>query len=414
MRFRSDAMAALLSACLLTSCSKSRAPAGGSEGSTSAAAPAVQQRTTRGDLALRNLGGRIELLEQRAKRRDLALPARGQLVDALLQRTQFLGTFDDFTRALELADAAVRDFPQKPDAWLLRARARSAVHRFDDALGDLDMAAGLGADVDARRASIHIALGRDLDKARAFASARVERAPKLEQLGLLANAEAALGDFDAADRHYQAALDTLRDVSPFPVAQLSFQRGVMWAELAHQPERALPYYAEAVRRIPEYVVANVHLAELEAARGQRDAAIQRLRSVVERGGTPGRDPEPLGVLAALLLAHDPNDGAAADLIRRARSGYESLLAQHRLAFLDHGAEFFGGPGGDGPLALQLARENLALRRTPRAYGLAIERAFGASDTALACRWLAEAGAVRAHSPELAALLDRESARCGSR
>jgi len=242
----------------------------------------------------------------------------------------------------------------------------------------------------------------------------VDRAPTLEHLGLLANAEAALGEFDAADEHYQAALDTLHDVSPFPVAQLSFQRGVMWAEQAHRPERALAFYAEAVRRFPEYVVANVHLAELEAATGRRDAAIERLRPLAERSRLPGHDPEPLGALAELLLARDPNDGAAAPLIEGARQGYEGLLAGNRTAFLDHAAEFFGGPGGDKPRALELARENLALRRTPRAYGLAIESAFGAGDTAAACGWMAEASGVRGQSPALAALLEHEGPRCGSR
>jgi len=415
MRPRSIGLAALFAAGLLLCCRKSPAPASGSGGaSAEVSAPSVKQKTTRGDIALRNLGDRIGVLEKQAAKAVQPLPVREQLATALLQRAQFLGTFDDFTRVITLADAAVRDFPGQASALLLRARAASAVHRFDDALRDLDAAAALGADVDARRASIHLALGRDLERARDFAKSRVDRAPTLEHLGLLANAEAALGDFGAADDHYQAALDTLRDVSPFPVAQLSFQRGVMWGEQAHRPERALPFYREAVRRLPEYVVANVHLAELEATTGSRDAAIARLRAIVQQSGTPGHDPEPFGVLAELLLERDPHDGSAAALIERARQGYDALLARHRTAFLDHGAEFFAGPGNDRAQALVLARENLALRQTPRAYALAIESAFGAGDIAAGCGWMTEAAAVRSHSPDLGALLDRESARCATR
>jgi tetratricopeptide (TPR) repeat protein len=415
MRDRCRVPAALLAAGLLFACSRSPAPTSGSGGAPALpSAPTVRQKTTRGDIALRNLTDRIGVLEKQAAQRAQPLAVREQLATALLQRAQFVGTFDDFTRVLELADAAVRDFPGDKAALLLRARAESAVHRFDDALTDLDAAAGLGADVDARRASIHLALGRDLEKARAFAQSRVDRAPTVEHLGLLANAEAAVGDFDAADEHYQAALDTLKDVSPFPVAQLSFQRGVMWAEQAHRPERALPFYAEAVRRLPGYVVANVHLAELEAATGRRDAAIARLQALVEQSGQPGHDPEPLGVLAELLLARDPRDPSAAGLIERARQGYDALLARHRSAFLDHGAEFFAGPGNDQARALELARENLALRQTPRAYALAIESALGAGDAGTGCGWMAEAAAVRGHSPQLGALLDRESGRCATR
>lgn len=414
MRHRSPGRATLL-VLLLAACSKAPAPATGSGGSSALpTAPSVSQRTTRGDIALRNLSDHIDVLEKQAAQKPPELPFREQLASALLQRAQFVGSFDDFTRVLAIADGAVHDFPAESKVWLLAARAKSAVHRFEDALRDLDTAAGLGADVDARRASIHLALGRDLEKARAFAQTRVDRAPTLEHLGLLANAEAALGEFDAADAHYQAALDTLHDVSPFPVAQLSFQRGVMWAEQAHRPDRALPFYAEAVRRIPQYVVANVHLAELEAATGRRDAAIERLRALEAQSSLPGHDPEPLGVLAKLLLSQNPQDPAAASLIERARQGYDALLAQHRAAFMDHGAEFFGGPGGDRPRALQLARENLAMRQTPRAYALAIESAFGAGDTATGCGWMAQAGGVRQYSPQLAALLDRESGRCGTR
>lgn len=414
MHHRSFWPTALLAVGLLLGCSKKpdrHAGAGGS--ATLPAAPSVPQKTTRGDIALRNLSDRIGVLEKRASQKTLILPYREQLAGSLLQRVQFLGTFADFTRVLELGEGAVRDFPNQANAWLLRARAESAVHRFDDALRDLDAAARLGADVDARRASIHLALGHDLEKARDFARTRVERAASVESLGLLANAEAALGEFAAADEHYQAALGTLHDVSPFPVAQLCFQRGLMWAEQAHQPERAVPFYTEALRRIPQYVVANVHLAEIEASMGRRDAAIERLNALVEHGA-PGGDPEPFGALAGLLLAKDPHDGRAPALIERARDGYTSLLSQHRTAFLDHGAEFFAGPGADAARALELARENLAMRQTPRAYSLAIESAFAAHDVTTACGWVSEAAALRGHSPDLGAVLDRESGRCSVR
>jgi tetratricopeptide (TPR) repeat protein len=370
----------------------------------------VPQRTTRGDLALRNLSDRIDTLGKRAARAPLLLPERQQWVDLLLTRVQFTGSFGDFDRAIEIAEGAVRDHGNKPDAFRLRARAASAVHRFDDAERDLGSAARLGADVDAALASIRIAQGRELEAARAFARARVERAATLEHLGLLANAEAALGEFEAADEHYAAALATLRDASPFPVAQLCFQRGVMWAEQAGSPERALPHYVEAVRRLPAYVVANVHLAELEAGLGRRDGAIERLRGIVDRSD----DPEPAGLLGELLLEKDAADPAARGLVERAQAAYRALLERHRGAFLDHAAEFFAGPGADAPLASRLAQENLALRQTPRAHALAIEAAFAAHDSPLACRLMAEARPAAAHSRNLAALLERDGGRCATR
>jgi tetratricopeptide (TPR) repeat protein len=390
-------------------CNRSPAPGSGAGGGI--AFSAVAQRTTRGDIALHNLGNHIAGLEKRVAKGSAGLPWRTQLVDALLTRTQFIGSFADFARVRELGESAVRDFPGKPEALLLRARAASAVHRFDDALQDIEAAARLGADVDVKRASISIARGTQLEAARDFAKTRVARAQTLESLGLLANAEAALGEFDSADEHYAAALRKLEDVSPFLVAQLSFQRGVMWAEQANRPDRARPFYEEAVRRLPQYVVANVHLAELEAMSGQRDAAIERLRRLIDSRDTTSLDPEPLGVLGSWLAAKDGSDPHAAELIRRARVGYEGLLVENRAAFLDHAAEFFSGPGGDPARGLALARENLSLRQTPRAHALAIDAAFLAQDTAAGCQLVEGATAARAHSPKLAELLDREGGRC---
>jgi tetratricopeptide (TPR) repeat protein len=403
-------LAASIALASCVACDQKSAPAHGAGSTALLAAESVPQRTTRGDIALSNLTHRIVTLEKRAEHGPLALRAREQLVDALLNRVAFTGTFDDFERARELGESSVRDFGRDAKAYLLRARTRSALHLFEDAARDLEEAAKLGAEVDAKLASIRIAQGRELERAREFARRRVARAATFEDLGLLASAEAALGEFDAADRHYAAALATLHDVSPFPVAQLCFQRGVMWAELAAHPERALPYYAEAVRRLPGYVVANVHLAELEASLGRRDGAIDRLRSIVDHTG----DPEPAGLLGELLAERDPNDLAATAWIARARAGYEGLLVRHREAFLDHAAEFFAGPGGAPALSAELARENLALRQTPRAYALAIDAALSAHDTPLACRQIEAARALGRHSENLANLLEREAPRCATR
>ena len=326
-------------------------------------------------------------------------------MEALLTRVQFRGTFTDFDRVREIAEAAVRDLPNRPEPLQLRARAASAVHRFEDAVKDLQAAAALGADVDARLASIRVAQGRELEAARDFARNRVELAERW------------LGEFDAADEHYAAALAQLHDASPFLVAQLCFQRGVMWAEQADRPDRAEPFYAEAVRRLPQYVVANVHLAEIEAHSGRRDAAIERLRGLtdrVERGVPATLDPEPLGLLGELLAERTPGDPAAAELIGRARAGYERLLEQHRTAFLDHGAEFFSGPGADATRGLALAQENLTLRPTPRAYALTIEAAFAAHDVGLGCRLLDEAAPASRHSKNLTALIERDEGRCATR
>jgi tetratricopeptide (TPR) repeat protein len=381
-------------------CSKERAPSAKVEAEASAAV-----RTTRGELAVRNLDDRINTLEGRMSGK-VDLPARTRLCDLLLTRVQFLGTFADFARVSEIAQAASRDFPEQGGAHLLQARALSAVHLFSEAEAALARAAALGADVAPALASVHIAQGRELPAALALAEQRATATPTLESLALWAGAEAALGEFERADEHYHAALDSYKDVLPFPVAYVHFQRGVMWAEMANDPARALPSYVEAVAHLPEYVVANVHLAELEATSGKKSQAIDRLRRVMARTS----DPEPTALLGELLMQSNPAEPGAEALIARARSSYAELLSRHPAAFLDHAAEFFMGPGAEPARALELARENLRLRETPRAYTLAIEAAR-AADPELACSLVQKARPLSPRSHNLRAALDAEASHC---
>jgi len=162
--------------------------------------------------------------------------------------------------------------------------------------------------------------------------------------------------------------------------------------------------------LPRYVVANVHLAELEIGLGQRDAAEGRLRSLAGQK----EDPEPWGRLAELLLATSPGDPTALRLLARAAHRYDELLARHPSAFSDHAAEFFAGPGGNPARAVALARDNLLLRQTGRAYLLAMQSAFAAGDTELGCGYLTQASEAARANRNLRALMDTMLARCGQR
>ena len=375
---------------------------------------AVPQPLTPGELALHNLDDHITLLERKIEAQGKAPVAlRAELIDYLLSRTQFLSTFSDFQRAEELAEPAPKEFPGDPKALLLRARYRGAVHRFGEAESDLSSAEALGTnprDTELQRASLHIAQGRELQAALAVAERRAKSLPALERLSVVALAEAALGRFDEADERYRAALATYRDVSPFPVAFVSFQRGVMWAELANQPERALPFYREAVRVLPQYVVGNVHLAELELQRGDRAAAERRLRQVSRQS----EDPEPWSRLGELLLQGNASDAEGRELIARAGRRYEQLLAHQRSAFLDHAAEFWMGPGANPGHALELARDNLALRPTGRAHQLVLQAALAAGDSELFCRQVTAARAAAQTDRNLSALIEAQRTRCDTR
>jgi hypothetical protein len=61
----------------------------------------------------------------------------------------------------------------------------------------------------------------------------------------------------------------------------------------------------------------------------------------------------------------------------------------------------------------LARDNLALRQTGRAYQLAVQSALAAGDRTLACQFISQASAAAPSSRNLSALLEREAGRCAA-
>ena len=77
-------------------------------------------------------------------------------------------------------------------------------------------------------------------------------------------------------------------------------------------------------------------------------------------------------------------------MQAARSGFETLLAKHPLAFADHGAEFYSGSGNNSRRALDLACLNLANCPTLRAFEQAHAIAVGAGAAAAASEILAAA------------------------
>jgi uncharacterized protein HemY len=316
--------------------------------------------TTSGAIALANLD---HLIAQHAATDDDAAD------ELWLMRARYLADYAALERGAAFADAIAPDVPR----LLRRARARAAVHRFGEALADLDAAARLGADsttVFRLRAPIRIAQGA-ADEVIAPLEAALAREPGFASASALAIAYAGAGRFADADREFQAALDALDTTSPFPYAWLSFARGTMWAEQAGDVERGARHLRRALDYLPQFVAANLHLAEIEARRGAAAAATARLEPVAAR-----EDPEVLALLGRLHAATDAARGARE--IEWARARFEALLARQPLAFADHAAEFYLGAGADPERAWRLASANFVERKTPRAREL-LERAARARE-----------------------------------
>ena len=207
--------------------------------------------TTQGAIALANLDDQLQ--------RQGDDPAA---LDLWLLRLQFLADYRVLDRAAAMTEARAETAAEH----LQRARARMAAHRFADAQGDFDAARAAPA----QRASLLVATGRAAE-ALAALQAEAERRPGFSSHCALARGLAAVGRLDEADRLYTLALRELDTTSPFPAAAVAFARGLMWAEQDGDSPRGAAFYAEALRLVPDYAAAGIHLAEIELARGDEAA-----------------------------------------------------------------------------------------------------------------------------------------------
>jgi tetratricopeptide (TPR) repeat protein len=195
----------------------------------------------------------------------------------------------------------------------------------------------------------------------------------LEDLVPLGALLADLGEYTEADEIYQRAIKEYQDVSPFALAWVCFQLGVLWGELVPetQPSRAAFWYQKAVEYLPAYVKARVHLSEIYLEEGRVGDAEALLLPAI-----PSGDPEVSWRLADVMLVAD-RFAEAQTQMQSARSGFEALLKKHLLAFADHGAEFYAGSGDDAGRAFELAKINVANRPTLRAFEQAYATAVDA-------------------------------------
>jgi tetratricopeptide (TPR) repeat protein len=364
--------------------------------------------TTDGAIALGNLQAQIDGEERLAANRPLTLKQRAGIAELIAMRGQFLGRIADYERAEALADDMVRDAPADGVALLARARARSTFHRFDAALGDLAEAERLGFEsrrIDSLRAAILQATGR-YDEALAFRKRVVLMQPDIDSLGAEASVHGDRGDIDEAERLFTEAPHHYRDVSPFPLAWLYFQQGLMWMREGNL-ERAREFFEAAHARLPAYAAAQGHLAEVEAAMGNTARAVELLRPLAQTSDDPDYAAQLARILGEAGQAEEAHRWRDAAAVR-----YDELIARHPEAFADHAAEFWMFAGGDAKKALTLAQRNLDVRRTPRAYELVLQAALACGEHATACDAAAQTRALGHLWPSLTSLTARAATSCG--
>ena len=328
---------------------------------------------TDGTIALLNLGAQIDALESEVTLGRATVETRAGLVELLTLRGLIVGRIAHYVRAEEIAEQLVRDAPNAAWAFVARAKTRATFHRFDDALADVARAERLALDpetVSMERAAIFQAVGR-YDEALAVREAAAARRASFENVAALVSLHADRGDIQAAEQRYAQSRGCYRGVSPFPLATLDFQLGLMWMNEGRL-DHARRSFEAAWRRVPAYASAQGHLAEVEAELGEVDSAVARLYSLA----VSSDDPDYAAQLARILA-----EAGRADESRRwrrlAEERFGDLVASRPEAFADHAAEFWLAVGADPDKALRLAKVNAQVRNTPRARRL-LARALAAN------------------------------------
>jgi tetratricopeptide (TPR) repeat protein len=330
----------------------------------------TSRSSTDGTIALLNLQAQIDGLEPDAWLGPPDVESRAALIELITLRGLILGCIADYERAEEIAEQLVHDAGTGGVAFVARARIRAVFHRFTD----LDIAERLSLDaeiINSERAAIYQALGR-YDEALAIREAATDRRASFENVSALAGLRAERGEIDAAERLYAESRNRYRGVSPFPLALLDFQSGLMWMNNGRLDDARSSFDA-ARRRVPAYAPAQGHLAEVEAESGEIETAVARLYPLA----ISSDDPDYAAQLARILADVGSTDESRR-WCRQAAAHYDKLVARHPEAFADHAAEFWLTAGADPTKALRLAKINLEVRRTPRAYDLLL-RAVGAND-----------------------------------
>src|SRR5262249_31383846 len=114
--------------------------------------------------------------------------------------------------------------------------------------------------------------------------------------GAMASLFGEIGDATTAERHFDESRARYRRVSPIQPALLDFRRGHMWLE-NDEPARAAACFSSALDLLPDYAVAEGHLAQALARTGDYEGAIQPPRRVAAKN----EDPAWGGILSRLLL-----------------------------------------------------------------------------------------------------------------
>jgi tetratricopeptide (TPR) repeat protein len=373
----------LVAALLSTACTRqSETREAAAPFSCGAAPTAIMQRLPKSDRELpttnpveylAGLDGQVEQAQKMVVDDPTSATKRLLLASLLGARGKLFGDLDQVQAAIDATSRAIELAPDDAAARIERANIEQTLHRFDAARADLAEARRLGGSSTAI-AAIETELDwnqGNYDKA--IPALRNPAKRTWATVSRMARLAHDLGEIAEADRLYAEAEDLIDDTSPVPVAFLNFQRGFHAFELGRIPE-AIVFYREAVRRLPTWITAQEHLAEVLVISGNVDEAVAIYQDVTTRS----RDPELMGALAAVYRS--AGRIAEADLLdARARAGFDEYEKKYPEAAYGHASEYY--LQSDPKRALAMREANVRIRPNGMSWAQVAESRLAVGDHA---------------------------------
>ncbi len=291
------------------------------------------------------------------------------LLDEEYRRSHFLGDITALDRLVGLSEMLCATQPDSAETYLIAAQVASMVHHFSEARTLLVQAQRRNAEPERvlrQQLSIDQATGENLHQVLEARKRFAQQSLSIQDLVPLGALYADMGHYQKAEETYLQAILHYRDLSPFALAWVCFQLGVLFGETIPEPDtvHAAHWYQQAIHYLPAYTHARVHLSEIHLDASEFSLAEALLLPIID-----SEDPEVSWRLAQ-IYAEQGNTHQAQRQIERTRGIYENLLERHQLAFADHAVDFYLGEGNDPAKALSLALLNLDNRATLRAFELA--------------------------------------------
>jgi tetratricopeptide (TPR) repeat protein len=307
-------------------------------------------------------------LEDRVQRDPDDIIAQNWLAEIYLQRLRENGAYEWLRRAGEAARRSLESVPaeQNANGLFVQTRVEYESHHFAEAR---DRALTL-TKIESGKSRAFALLGDallefgDLDQAAtAYQEMQKRKGDPVETETRLARLELARGAPDSAQKHFEKALEVVRNPSsssPEMVAwclvqlgQLAFNRG--------QWDAAEKHFQSAIAELPGDTGALEHLGELRAAQEKYDEAILLYEKVIARKPRP-EFWQALGDVYSAM--GKPGDSLAWHA--RARDAYLKNAEEGNSHYFHHLAGFFSDTEADPVEALKWARRDLELRHTAAA------------------------------------------------